>query len=211
MNKELGLHIESFEDYLITSKGDAWSLRRKKPRKLKPQKVTQSKKGYLQVRLFNEHTRRGNQLSKGVAPQKGQLHYVHRLVWETFVGEIPEGKEIDHIDGNPQNNNVDNLQVITRRENINKHWYPNRKVNLRLHRDEIIKDYQNLKTLKLVSLKWEASVQLMGRVIKNMYYVKVVENGKPSWLPRIYDTNIDDKWMHGNIKNGKLVYEKISM
>jgi hypothetical protein len=37
MNKELGLHIESFEDYLITSKGDVWSLR-KKTKKIKTTK-----------------------------------------------------------------------------------------------------------------------------------------------------------------------------
>ncbi len=198
--KELGLQIENFEDYVITSEGDVWSKRRNKPRKLKPQKASQSKKGYLQVRLFNEHTRRGNVNKDGEFKQKGQLHYLHRLVYEHFVGEIPQGLEIDHIDENPQNNNVNNLQVITRRENINKHWYPNRKTNLRLHRDEIIKDYENLKTLKLVSKKWNSSIQLIGRIIKNMYYIKVVEDGKPKWKPRIYDTTINDKWMNGNIK-----------
>lgn len=44
--------------------------------------------------------------------------YVHKLVYETFKGEIPEGLEIDHIDRNKLNNNPDNLRVVTRSENI---------------------------------------------------------------------------------------------
>lgn len=44
--------------------------------------------------------------------------YVHKLVYETFKGEIPEGLEIDHIDRNKLNNNPDNLRVVTRSENM---------------------------------------------------------------------------------------------
>ena len=43
---------------------------------------------------------------------------VHRLVWETFKGEIPEGLEIDHMDNNRKNNALNNLQLVTRAENI---------------------------------------------------------------------------------------------
>ena len=42
---------------------------------------------------------------------------IHRLVWETFKGEIPEGLEIDHIDNNRKNNSLSNLQLVTRAEN----------------------------------------------------------------------------------------------
>lgn len=45
---------------------------------------------------------------------------VHRAVWEAFNGPIPEGLDIDHIDGNPHNNSLSNLQAITHRENILK-------------------------------------------------------------------------------------------
>jgi hypothetical protein len=31
-------------------------------------------------------------------------YLVHRLVFENFVQEVPEGMTIDHIDGNPLNN-----------------------------------------------------------------------------------------------------------
>ena len=45
--------------------------------------------------------------------------YVHRGVYETFKGEIPEGYEIDHIDTHRNNNDVNNLRLVTRKENMN--------------------------------------------------------------------------------------------
>lgn len=43
---------------------------------------------------------------------------LHRIIWETFNGEIPQGKEIDHIDCNKQNNALSNLRLITHSENV---------------------------------------------------------------------------------------------
>ena len=58
-------------------------------------------------------------------------HSVHKLVWLTFVGEIPEGYEINHIDENPSNNALSNLSLVTHRENIN--WGTrNKKVSLKM-------------------------------------------------------------------------------
>ena len=51
---------------------------------------------------------------------KGKHFLVHRVVWEAFNGEIPEGLIIDHIDGNPHNNALDNLQAITHQDNLKK-------------------------------------------------------------------------------------------
>lgn len=47
-----------------------------------------------------------------------EIVYVHRLVYEAFNGEIPDGLEIDHIDRNKHNNNPDNLRLVTRSENM---------------------------------------------------------------------------------------------
>lgn len=44
--------------------------------------------------------------------------YVHRLLWAAFKGEIPSGLEINHRDGNRQNNRLDNLELVTRSENM---------------------------------------------------------------------------------------------
>lgn len=42
----------------------------------------------------------------------------HVLVWTTFMGPIPKGYEINHKDGIKDRNVLDNLEPITRSENI---------------------------------------------------------------------------------------------
>jgi ribosome-binding protein aMBF1 (putative translation factor) len=42
---------------------------------------------------------------------------VHRVVLETFVGECPEGHEAAHLNGNKQDNRLENLVWVTKKEN----------------------------------------------------------------------------------------------
>lgn len=43
---------------------------------------------------------------------------VHRVVWFLRTGEDPREFEIDHIDGNVDNNKIDNLRKVTREVNV---------------------------------------------------------------------------------------------
>lgn len=43
-----------------------------------------------------------------------QRFFAHRLTWEIHFGKIPEGMEIDHIDGDKQNNRIENLRLVNR-------------------------------------------------------------------------------------------------
>ena len=52
------------------------------------------------------------------------FYTVHRAVYETFKGDIPHKMDINHIDGNKQNNHISNLECVTRQENI-QHAYDN--------------------------------------------------------------------------------------
>lgn len=45
---------------------------------------------------------------------------VHTLVACAFLGERPNGLDINHIDGNKKNNNASNLEYVTRSENCKK-------------------------------------------------------------------------------------------
>ena len=45
--------------------------------------------------------------------------FVHRLVAETFMPNDENKPEIDHIDGNPLNNNISNLRWCNHKENLN--------------------------------------------------------------------------------------------
>lgn len=49
---------------------------------------------------------------------RGSTEKVHRLIATAFLGPSRPGQEVRHLDGDPSNNRVDNLQWGTRSENI---------------------------------------------------------------------------------------------
>lgn len=50
---------------------------------------------------------------------KSKQYYVHRLVAETFIGYIPEGYAVNHLDFDTTNNELSNLEIVTYSENNN--------------------------------------------------------------------------------------------
>lgn len=40
------------------------------------------------------------------------LHHIARKTWEKANGKIPQDFIIHHIDGNPENNNIENLKML---------------------------------------------------------------------------------------------------
>ena len=45
---------------------------------------------------------------------------LHRLVYAWFIGYVPANMDVDHIDGDTLNNDLSNLQLLTRKENLAK-------------------------------------------------------------------------------------------
>jgi HNH endonuclease len=50
----------------------------------------------------------------------GKFHHYNRFVWEQHNGKIPKGMCIRHIDGDFRNNDISNLEMISRAENVIK-------------------------------------------------------------------------------------------
>lgn len=48
---------------------------------------------------------------------KPYLRYAHRMVADAFIGPIPKGMQVNHIDGNRANPVAENLEIITCSEN----------------------------------------------------------------------------------------------
>lgn len=89
--------------YQISNYGRVKSLKRGKELILK---LNKNSCGYLLVSLYNPEPK---------------SHSVHQLVAIHFLNHYPPSKlVVNHIDFNRQNNHVDNLQVITNRENTNQ-------------------------------------------------------------------------------------------
>lgn len=176
--------------YTIDTDGNIYSHKRKKVHKLKPQRASQSKKGYYQVRLFPKHE----------PYNKGYLNYVHRLVYETFVGPIPEGFEIDHIDADTTNNKLENLQILTRKGNMKKHSYDTWNISVRDMRDELIKLYKELGSYKKVSEKTGIHVNRIYRTIKDIVHYR--GNDGEYWTRRYSD--ISDEFTDSDLRNKKV-------
>ena len=65
-------------------------------------------------------TRSGYYVMTVTIPEK-TIIYVHRLVYETFVEEIREGYQLDHINTIRTDNRIENLRLATPKENSNNH------------------------------------------------------------------------------------------
>ena len=48
---------------------------------------------------------------------KKKVFYLHRLIWEAFNGEIPDGMEIDHSDTDKANCELSNLLLVSHSQN----------------------------------------------------------------------------------------------
>lgn len=58
-------------------------------------------------------------LHMSAGPSRTERHYIllHRLVWLSAHGAIPDDKEVNHKNGNKRDNRIDNLELVTRGQN----------------------------------------------------------------------------------------------
>ncbi len=85
---------------------------------------------------------------------KGKRYYSHRIIWEMLHGPIPDGVEIDHINHDRADNRIENLRLVSGKENMkNKSMQKN-----------------NISGVTGVSwnknrMKWQAQISVNGKII----------------------------------------------
>lgn len=95
--------LKYYPNYFISEDGQIWSNITNKY--MTPVK---HKLGYMYVSLY--------------VNKKQFKKTVHRLVAETFLENLEGKKDIDHLDGNKENNSVSNLEWVDHKENIRRAW-----------------------------------------------------------------------------------------
>lgn len=73
---------------------------------------------------------------------------VGRLVLDAWKNEMDETKEVDHLDRNPFNNNLDNLRLVTKEENMKNRNIEQLRNPSWLHTAEIVKKREETKKAK---------------------------------------------------------------
>lgn len=87
------------ENYFVDKEGNVYS---KTGRKLK---CSTNGLGYRQLFTYKDG-------------KFDKSYCIHRLVYETFVGQIPDDMEIDHINRNRSDNRLENLRVLSHKDNL---------------------------------------------------------------------------------------------
>jgi transposase len=106
--------------------------------------------------------------------KKLKTYKVHRLVLETFVGPCPKGMICRHLDGNPSNNRLDNLEWSTNSINMKdrvKHGtQPRGEKNARskFHNVDILNMrqlYKNGWTTKEIGEKYNTNYKVIWKIV----------------------------------------------
>lgn len=96
----MAIPVLNYPNYTVNEKGKIYSIKSNKF--IKP---SITKKGYMSVELFNENG------------SKRML--VHRIVAMAYIPNPNHYPQVNHIDENPSNNNVENLEWCTAKYNMN--------------------------------------------------------------------------------------------
>lgn len=113
--KEIWKPVKDFEKYyMISNKGNLKSII-KRQYSFKDKKIIETKEEKY-LKLTND---RGYEKIILSLNGKRYLKYIHRLVAEAFIPNPNNYKEVNHIDSDPSNNCVENLEWYDRKYNLN--------------------------------------------------------------------------------------------
>ena len=99
----------------------------------------------------------------------------HRIVWIMHNGEIPAGKFIDHINGIKNDNRIENLRLVTHRENCN---------NWPMHRNGKLVGCSYDKHKR----KWQSQIRINGKK-QHLGYFNTEQEAHNAYLATVKKTD----------------------
>lgn len=174
--------------YEINSNGTIFrNVKTKKNLKIKLD-LHHSKKGYY-VTFVHFNGRKPNSFVKRVM--------IHRAVAEAWIGECPDGYEVDHKDRNSHNNDYHNLRYVTKSEQMKNRNHSNisktGKTNLEIARKERMVSVELINKMSNEKIKFEsisdcskflASQYGNSNFEKYRYYVRFKKEYKDYYINR---------------------------
>ncbi|MGK6342814.1 HNH endonuclease [Chryseobacterium sp. DT-3] len=129
-------------------------------------------KGYLKINLKND---------KGCR----SMFLLHRLIAENFIGEV-NNKVINHIDGNKNNNQITNLEIVSQRENVSHFYSYIKNTNIGVYKKRN---------------KWVSNISINNKTIYLGTFT-TAEEAKRARINYEKDNNINNKYLiNGNFKD----------
>ena len=134
--------------YSATEDGRIWSY---------PKRINSFKGKWLKLQIMtntkNRNKPRSNYMVYLYKNGEGKRFLVHRLVALTFIPNPENKPQINHKDGNPLNNNVNNLEWVTSSENI-RHGIKNGLINNYTEKAKRSRSENGKKTGAINSMKY---------------------------------------------------------
>lgn len=112
----------------------------------------------------------------------GKRHYAHRLIWLWFNGRMPDAL-IDHIDGNPLNNRIENLRQADKSQNAANSCVTKAKSGVRG-----VRWYEPLQ-------KWHARLSNYGHEI-HVGYFNTIEEAEDAHKQKYREVYGEFAWAH---------------
>lgn len=152
--KEIWKDVYGYEGYHISSLGRVKSTKRCRVDHDIIMKPSFDGRGYLQVCLSNNGKRKTLK--------------IHKLMAIAFLNHKQNGMSevINHKDGNKENNNINNIEVVSQRFNVNEYF--------RLNSHKLSSKYTGVHWNKVVG-KWESQLKVNNKKICVGYFHSEIE------------------------------------
>lgn len=121
----------------------------------------------------------------------GGAKYLHVDVWEKHYGPVPEGWHVHHLDHNPANNDITNLQAMDPSEHLSHHQE-------NLSPERIQKRKEHIDSVRDLTKTWHASEE--GR----QWHREHVKNSL--WTGRVYDHTCPNCGTEFQSETSKAIY-----